>query len=420
MVGNGRVSVICAQIPRHEWKWFEDVGSMAKAIRVIQTTGGLDARYGGPSGSITTLCDALAAVGVQVDLVSAVNKRVDGEPILPTSANVRTWIEPAWQAGRLRYYPSYADRMRTLLGSGQRSEAIVVHDNGLWGHFNRCAWQVARSFRLPYLLSPRGMIEPWTLHTKRLRKSVAMALYQRKILETVTLFVATAEPEYRSIRSAGFRNPVAIVPNGIALRDRGVLSERPTSKDERVILFLSRVHPKKGLLSLVDAWAEVDRRGWKLLIAGPDEEGHLAAVLGRVRLRGVADSVTYIGAVADEAKSALYQRADLFVLPTFSENFGLVVAEALAHGVPVITTKGAPWRDLETHGCGWWIDIGVGPLAAALREAMSKTDEERRAMGDAGRVYVRRYEWTKIGQQMRETYEWILGHRERPDWVSLD
>lgn len=395
---------------------------MTRAIRVIQTTGGLDSRYGGPSRSVTALCDALAAGGVEVDLVSAVNKKVDGDLILPAAANVRTWIEPAWQAGRFRYYPSYSARLRSLLRCCRNGEAIVVHDNGLWGHFNRCAWRAARNFRLPYLLSPRGMIESWSLQTKRARKTLAMALYQRKILDTATLFIATSESEYRSVRAAGFRTPVAIVPNGIALADRGGLPEVPlaTRKDEKFVLFLSRVQPKKGLLTLVDAWAALNRDGWRLLIAGPDEAGHLETVLGQVRLRGVEDSVTYVGAVSGEAKTELYRQADLFVLPTFSENFGIVIAEALAQGVPVITTKGAPWQDIQTCGCGWWIDIGVAPLAAALREAMAKTDQERRAMGNAGRAYVQRFEWAAIGQQMRETYEWVLGRRDRPDWVCLD
>ena len=108
------------------------------------------------------------------------------------------------------------------------------------------------------------------------------------------------------------------------------------------------------------------------------------------------------------------------LLPTFSENFGVVVAEALSHGLPVITTRGAPWADLETHGCGWWIDIGVDPLAAALRQAMALSDDERRAMGERGRTYVQRYNWADIARQTIEVYRWVLGQGPRPDCVHQD
>jgi glycosyltransferase involved in cell wall biosynthesis len=131
-------------------------------------------------------------------------------------------------------------------------------------------------------------------------------------------------------------------------------------------------------------------------------------------------SVVFAGAVAGAQKAALYRDADLFVLPTFSENFGLVVAEALSYGVPVITTRGAPWADLETHGCGWWIDTGVEPLVAALRAATALTDSERQAMGERGRAYVQRYDWDAIAAQTLALYRWVLGQGERPGFVRVD
>ena len=108
------------------------------------------------------------------------------------------------------------------------------------------------------------------------------------------------------------------------------------------------------------------------------------------------------------------------MLPTFSENFGVVVAEALSHGLPVITTRGAPWADLETHGCGWWVDIGVEPLAVALRQAMALSDDERWTMGERGRAYVQRYNWADIARQMADVYRWVLGQGTRPDCLHLD
>jgi glycosyltransferase involved in cell wall biosynthesis len=108
----------------------------------------------------------------------------------------------------------------------------------------------------------------------------------------------------------------------------------------------------------------------------------------------------------------------LFVLPSFGENFGLVIAEALAYGIPVITTRHTPWASLDTHGCGWWIESGVEPLVAALQHAMALSDETRTEMGRRGRDYVARYQWSETGRQTALFYNWILGHGDRPDFVT--
>jgi len=125
-----------------------------------------------------------------------------------------------------------------------------------------------------------------------------------------------------------------------------------------------------------------------------------------------------VGSVEGEAKANLYRCADLFILPTFTENFGVVVAEALSYGVPVITTKGAPWEGLITHGCGWWIDIGAEPLAAAIREAVAISDEERYAMGKRGRLFVEEnFGWSDIAEKMLFVYQWILKEGSKPECV---
>ena len=135
------------------------------------------------------------------------------------------------------------------------------------------------------------------------------------------------------------------------------------------------------------------------------------ACLGHARTLGAESEGLEEAAGADafQLRAALYREADLLVLPTFSENFGVVVAEALAAGVPVITTRGAPWADLETHGCGWWIETGVAPLVLALREALALSDDERRAMGERGLAYVRRYDWDVIAAETLALYRWVLG-----------
>jgi glycosyltransferase involved in cell wall biosynthesis len=249
-----------------------------------------------------------------------------------------------------------------------------------------------------------------------------MRIFQRRDLASAAALIATSAAEYDGIRNLGFRQPVAVIPNGVPSEAVALPRAAPRLTGDRVrtALFLSRIHPGKGLLNLLRAWSDLAPAGWRLLIAGPDDGGHLADVLDERRRLGLEATVQYVGALDGPAKDAAYRDADLFVLPTFSESFGMVVAEALAHGVPVITTKGAPWADLERFGCGWWVEVGADALGRALRTAIALTDEERRAMGQRGRDYVRRYDWDEVAGQTAGLYEWILCGGQRPECVRLD
>jgi glycosyltransferase involved in cell wall biosynthesis len=187
------------------------------------------------------------------------------------------------------------------------------------------------------------------------------------------------------------------------------------------MLFLSRLHPKKGVLELIEAWSSVRPNRWRLVVAGPDEGSYRRTVERRLDALGVRGSVELIGEIDDASKSQLYESVDVFVLPTHSENFGIVVAEALAHGVPVITTTGAPWRELETHNAGWWIELTPTALAAAIRSATEVSDEDRRAMGLRGKALVEsRYGWENAACHTVNVYRWALGGGERPGCIIPD
>lgn len=273
--------------------------------------------------------------------------------------------------------------------------------------------------QIPLVVQPRGMLSHWAIRHKRWKKALAMKAFQRSDLEGATLFFATSHQECDDIRALGFSQPIAVIPNGVVMP---ICSSRQfeTQGGLRKALFLSRIHPTKGLGNLVEAWARLRPAGWQLIIAGPDEGGHRREVALAAHRLGVSDAIQWVGEIDGDKKSELYRSADFFVLPTFSENFGVVVAEALAHGLPVITTRGAPWADLDTYDCGWWIDVGVEPLVNALRSAIALSDEQLREMGARGREYVRRYDWEDIARRTTEVYWWILGQGRRPDCVRLD
>ena len=298
----------------------------------------------------------------------------------------------------------------------------LFHNHGVWLMPNVYAGSIARRRDIPLVFSPRGMFSEWALAFSPGRKRFAWwCLGQRSAAQATICFHATSISEARNIRRMGFRQPVAVIPNGVDLPAL-VADPATDQRDRRRALFLSRIHPKKGIPILLRAWQSVERRhpDWELVVAGPDEAGHLSqmrALAGDLGLQRVA----FPGPAYGDAKAILYRSADLFVLPTHSENFGMAIAEALACGLPVITTTGAPWAGLEERGCGWWIELSERNLAEALQAALDLPQEQRAEMGRRGRQWMAEcYSWGEIAKEMRSVYAWLLGGGPPPSCVLTD
>jgi len=316
---------------------------------------------------------------------------------------------------RLGFSP---DMYSWLKSESAHKEIKVLHNHSLWMMPNVYAGWVASKYDIPYMVSPRGTLSEKAMRLGSNIKYPFWHLVQKPALKSVSCFHATASNEYEDIRRHNFTQPVAIIPNGIDIPE---LLDYETN-NERTLLFLSRIHPKKGIDNLLNAWKIVQSKfpEWELKIVGPDNFGHLDE-MKKLSAKLKLSRVEFTGALFGQEKQMAYQGADVFVLPTYSENFGLAVAEALAAGTPAIVTKGAPWEGLSIHGAGQWIDIGVDPLVASLEDMMSRSREELTQMGVNGREWMKRdFSWDKIGAQMVETYQWMLGKASKPDWVIDD
>lgn len=305
---------------------------------------------------------------------------------------------------------------KKLLRFCEENKIELIHNHGIWLPVNHTASVVSRKLGIPLVVTLHGMLTLWSFNYKRWKKRLAWWLYQKNDLQTAKVVHVTSQLEADDLRTIGFRGPVALIPNGIDIPE---IAETPdTKKEYRTALFVSRIHPKKGLLNLVQAWSVVKPKGWRMMIIGPDEMGHLEEVRRAVQENGLEDSFVFRPFLYREELSNLYRKSDLFILPTFSENFGLVVPEALSYGIPVITTHGTPWKELEDHSCGWWIPLGVQPLVGALREATELTDSQRREMGKRGReLVINKYNWDSVGKQMKTLYEWVLGGGTKPPFL---
>ncbi len=289
------------------------------------------------------------------------------------------------------------------------NDVNVLHLHGVWSPIFFIAFIVAKMMKVGIVVSPHGCFEPWALSYKSVKKKIALCTYQGIINRYADKFVATSPQEIFAISKLGIAAPVEIIPNGV---DASGCHERPHFGNNRTLLFLSRIHPKKGLINLIHAWSKARKDGWQVVIAGPDEESHLAEVRNLIAELRLEADFEFPGVVYGDAKTKLLTEATIFVLPTYSENFGIVVAEALSFGVPVITTTGTPWEELENFCCGWWVAPEIDALAGAIRNALDCTPDELKAMGDRGRALVERcYSWEAIGRNAVKMYNIKSCHR---------
>ncbi|MDJ0739242.1 MAG: glycosyltransferase [Gammaproteobacteria bacterium] len=393
------------------------VADRQRAIHAVLTVPSVGRYYGGPARSVTGLALALAASGVVVDLFAGTDDRWG--PMVAGADRLGARLHRVRARGPhgLRVYPGLPRAMTDVVATAPSD--TIVHANGLWTHDTRAAAVVARRSGTPLVISPRGMLEPWALTRSRIRKRLAMALYQRRDLERAALLCATSTSEAEGLRRIGLRAPIAVIPNGIDVAPAAVTQARAADRaagagGARTALFLGRLHPKKGLLNLLEAWARVAPPGWRLVIAGPDQQNHRAAVETAIHRGGLQHAVSCVGEADGAAKHALFAAAEVFVLPSFSENFGIVVAEAMAHGLPVIATTGTPWQLLVEHDCGWWVPPTVDGIADALRSATSMPAARLVAMGARGRRVSGQWRWQRVAPRLADCYRWLLRGGPRP------
>ena len=294
--------------------------------------------------------------------------------------------------------------------------AGVLHAHSLWTMASIYPGRVAAHAKCPYIHSPHGTLAAWALAHHKWRKRLLWPLQRRSLARANCLHV-TSEKERDDVRSLGFSNPAAIIHNGIDLPPLGQSNKHGAM---RRLLFLGRVHPVKALDRLLESWKSLQSKfsGWELTIAGEDDGGYLAK-LQAMSLDMKLARVAFPGLVRESERDALYQSADLFVLPSHTENFGIAAAEALANGVPAVISKFAPWKNLEHEGCGWWSDTQPGVLAECLSTAMSNSREYLAAMGARGRAWMARdFSWQRAAEMMEQTYIWLLGGGNAPAWVQ--
>lgn len=284
----------------------------------------------------------------------------------------------------------------------------VVHVNCCWMPLCAYTQQWSQEAGYKVVLTPHGMLEPYIMHRHYWTKKLpALLFYQKRAIRNADIIHATAQCEKDNILKLGYNDKIEIIPNGIEV---DFIQLKTDWKKKRQILFLSRIHPKKGIEFLIEAvWALKEVfKDYRIVIAGEGETDYVNQLRRKISSMGMGDVIVLLGGVYGELKWQLYRESDLFVLPTYSENFGIVIAEALASGTPVITTTGTPWEELNMEHCGWWIGIGRNPLIKALNQYLSLTEESLEEMGRNGRRLIeQKYSSRIMAERLVELYRKI-------------
>ncbi|MBS0662253.1 MAG: glycosyltransferase [Verrucomicrobia bacterium] len=373
-------------------------------MRITQIIPSLETRHGGPSRSVPALAAACVRLGQEVRLVATTpgpeeSRDEDG---LHLRNFRRGWPPMLCPSARLR-----ADLLA--------QPAEVVHHHSLWLRPLHYAREAAERHRVPLVISPRGMMAPWAWAHHRGRKWVADRLVHPGALRAAAGWHATSLAEADDIRRRGFRQPVCVAPNGVeATTPAEQATARahwqaacPAAARRPVALFFSRFHRKKRVRELLDLWLSAPRGDWLLLLVGLPEEYAVAEIQSWIDAAQAGDRVA---AYDGTGRPAPYPVASLFLLPSHSENFGLVVAEAMAGGVPVITTDATPWaalNDDDRGACVSWERFG-----AALADALADGPDRLRERGARARDWVvREYSWDEAARRLVEFYRQLAASR---------
>ncbi|MDD2540715.1 MAG: glycosyltransferase [Desulfuromonadaceae bacterium] len=385
-------------------------------------------KAGGLFYAVSSLCKALDRPGTMVSIIGRADD-LNREDL------------KAWAPVPVCPYKAYGPlgssiKLRPLL---RTSGADIVHQHGIWMDDHWAAMQWQKNTGRPVVISPHGMLDPWAVRNSAWKKELVGWLFANESLRKSACIHALCQSEAEAIRDYGLKNPIAVIPNGVALPDFECSTfnfQRPTKRLR--LLFLGRIHPKKGLSELIKAWSMAQGpwgAEWELVIAGWDDGGHLDGLKKQATSLGLQWSVDalgsglslppstlhFVGPKFGKEKDALLRSVDAFILPSFSEGLPMSVLEAWSYGLPVIMT---PQCNIPL-GFDLAAAIQIAPeknrIAEGLRQFFAMSEDDQKAMGLRGRRMVEeQFTWGKIAEDMCDVYKWVLGGGSQPDCVRLD
>lgn len=397
-------------------------------IKVLHVTDSISRLGGGLAPVVLGHALHQSKLGVDVAVLSARDDYTSEDLSNRNLTSVQVQLFREYGPRRFAFSPA----LRRALLKEDATHA-VVHLHGIWSFLSVATKEWSHKKGGVHVVAPHGSLDDWALQHSAWKKSIAAFLCEKENLAWARCLHATTSREYDNIRNYGLKNPVCVVPNAIDLHEFDSLPDRgqfghtfPETANKRVLLFLSRLHPKKGIPILLRAWNALAarREGWTLVIGGgegPEARGHQQELVWLTRSLHIEDSVVFTGPLYGQVKKQAYAAADAFILPSLSEGFPMVLLEVLACRLPVLITHNCNFREVGEVNAGLITDADVEPLRDSLIKLFELSEEERRAMGQRGRALIEsRYAWPSVASQMIAVYKWVLEGGPKPACVLLD
>ena len=366
-------------------------------MKILHTISGLSINNGGPTQSVFNTVQGLRQQGVDASILTF--KPKGNQKMLFDDAFVT-----ALPAGisRLAYSQAYKRAVASFTGD-------IFHTHSFWLYPVHISSITARRRNTPCVIAPRGTFYPEALTYSKWKKRIFMQLWFKKDLQYATCLHATCKQELEHIRNFGLKNPVAVIPNPIIISGETTIEKQP----KKQIGFIGRLHSIKNIETLIHAFDRAKTDEYELVIMGGGDTEYVQM------LKNISKkNIKFVGFLEGKAKDNIISDFSYIILPSHSENFGMVVPEALIKGIPVIASKGTPWEELNTYHCGWWVDNDVDTLAATIETAINTPENERQQMGENGRrLVMENYSQEVVAKKMIQLYEWILKGGEKPDFV---
>ena len=377
-------------------------------MKILHTIPKVGKTSAGPSSSVISLCESLQN-SIEIVLAST-----DAKDIVIKYPFIKTF-SAILKFGKYEISPTMHSWLNDTFS---KKEFDLVHNHSLWLLQNLYPSWAASRFSMPIIISPRGTLSSAAMNSGSRFKKLYWKILQKPALRKATCFHATSEFEAKDIRRHGLDQPIILIPNGLDLPTISTKSFDITKPKKR-LLFLGRIHPIKGLSNLIEAWGkfEKENKDWELEIAGPDSYGHLQELKTLSRNLDIS-KIIFSGEVTGIEKEQKFLNSNLFILPSHSENFGMVIGEALSYGLPCIASSGTPWKELMIKNAGWWTLNAPNHLLATIKEATKCSNTELKAMGQNGRNWIKEdFSLNKNAQKWLQAYKWILTNRNRPEFI---
>lgn len=371
--------------------------------------GTLDVNAGGPAMSTYYTLYGLRNLGINAELMMY--------PLSQTGKLKGTNVPLYFATSPWEYKMNYSPLLKKEMAACK--EVDIYHAQGVWQYPTYALADIARRMKKPYVITPRGMLYPQDIRkSKRYFKELSLKIRLLHDLNRAACVHTTCEEEMIHCRRLGVTSPIAIIPNPIEIKN---YTER--KKDNIFRLgYLGRLSPRKNVEELIYAWAELREQtiNAELLIIGGGDETYDSFLKQEVRRLNLTN-VRFTGFLSGETKDKAIASLSVLAMPSEFENFGNVILEGLIRGIPCIATKGSPWKELETHHCGWWVNYSHDDISKAIKEALQTSSNELQQMGKNGYYLVKQnYSIEIVAKKTKKLYEWILNKTEKPFFVYTD